>query len=118
MTWKRLEKYQRGALSTPFEHTPNVSANTSTEPLHRKPEKFKVEQCQKALFNVQFKCIEEGELLPYPAKNRLLLTEEEQELELRYKDNKVYAIGHGVAVDWRKKPTAENGNQFRLHAHC
>ncbi|WP_257266524.1 helicase-related protein, partial [Endozoicomonas sp. ONNA2] len=92
-----------GALSTPLEQPPNVSANTSTEPLHRKPEKFKVEQCQKALFNVQFKCIiEEGELLPYPAKNRLLLTEEEQELELRYKDNKVYAIGHGVAVDWRK----------------
>ncbi|WP_067587230.1 helicase-related protein [Endozoicomonas ascidiicola] len=81
----------------------NISDSTSSEASNKSPEKFKTEQCQKALFNVEFKCIiEEGELLPYPAKNRLLLTEEEQELELRYKDNKVYAIGHGVAVDWRE----------------
>ena len=84
-------------------NTANISGETLSGSPNRTPERYKVEQCENALFNVEFKCIiEAGELLSYPAKSRSLLTEEEQELELRYKDNKVYAIGHGVAVDWSK----------------
>lgn len=32
-----------------------------------------------------------------------LLTEEEQEIELRYRHKPIYAIGHGAAVDWSEK---------------
>ena len=84
-------------------NTASISSDTLQATSNKAPEQYRIEQCGKALFNVDFKCIiETGKLLSYPAKSRSLLTEEEQELELRYKDNKVYAIGHGVAVDWRE----------------
>ncbi|MGL1957959.1 MAG: helicase C-terminal domain-containing protein [Colwellia sp.] len=54
-----------------------------------------------SLFQVKFRCIvEEGTLERYPSQERVLLTEEEKELELRYKDSLIYGVGHGVAADW------------------
>lgn len=36
----------------------------------------------------------------YHSQERVLLTEEEKELELRYKDSLIYGVGHGVPVVW------------------
>ena len=44
--------------------------------------------------------METGELVEYPRVDPGLLTEEEQELELQYKNRFIYAVGHGAAVDW------------------
>ncbi len=41
-----------------------------------------------------------GSVLPYPRLEGLHLTEEEEELELQYRDKRIFAIGHGVAADW------------------
>ena len=54
-----------------------------------------------SLFQVELRCIiQEGTIERYPSQERVLLTEEEKELELRYKDSLIYGVGHGVAVDW------------------
>ena len=54
-----------------------------------------------SLFQVNFRCIiQEGIIERYPSQERVLLTEEEKELELRYKDSLIYGVGHGVAADW------------------
>jgi len=56
---------------------------------------------ESTLFEVSLRCIiENGNVAGYPAKNKSLLTEEEQEIELRYKDLITYAVGHGTAADW------------------
>jgi len=62
----------------------------------------RIAKAKKSLFEVELRCIVESELvLQYPVVNKSLLSEEEREIELRYKDEHVYAIGHGVAVNWR-----------------
>lgn len=64
---------------------------------------FTLEQNRHTLFEVEFKCIvEEGSVDVYPAKDKTLLSDEEKEIELRYKDLHIYAVGHGTAVDWAK----------------
>ena len=58
-----------------------------------------------ALFEVQLECrVESGELVEYPRVDPSLLTEEEQELELQYRERRIYAVGHGAAADWEVKP--------------
>ena len=53
------------------------------------------------LFEARLECvIESGELVDYPRVDPSLLTEEEQELELQYRQQRIYAIGHGAAADW------------------
>ncbi|WP_257297159.1 DEAD/DEAH box helicase [Endozoicomonas sp. YOMI1] len=70
-------------------------------------EKERDKLAESSLFEAKLKCfLPENALRNYPRVSKALLTEEEQELELRYKDEHVYAIGHGVAVDW----CVENGN--------
>ncbi len=60
------------------------------------------ERVEGALFEVELTChFDKTVLRNYPRVSKSLLTEEEKELELRYKDQHVYAIGHGVAVDWQ-----------------
>lgn len=55
----------------------------------------------KTLFDVKLRCtIIAGQVNSYPQKDFSLLTDEEKELELRYKTVKNYAIGHAVGVDW------------------
>ena len=59
------------------------------------------ERIEKSLFEARIECVvEDGELVEYPRVDPSLLTEEEQELELQYKDRFIYAVGHGAAVDW------------------
>ncbi len=63
------------------------------------------ERIEKSLFEARIQClVESGELLEYPRIDSALLTEEEQELELQYKDRHIYAVGHGAAVDWDTEP--------------
>ncbi|QDF75257.1 MULTISPECIES: helicase-related protein [Shewanella] len=53
------------------------------------------------LFNVSLRATPiKGVVQSYPKKDFSLLTEEERELELRYKDIKVFGIGHAAAVNW------------------
>ena len=63
------------------------------------------DRVEKSLFEARLECvIESGELVDYPRVDPSLLTEEEQELELQYRQQRIYAIGHGAAVDWELKP--------------
>ncbi len=62
---------------------------------------FYQKQNECTLFEVELKCIIEGGIVGvYPSKNKQLLSDEEKEIELRYKDHKIYAVGHGTAVSW------------------
>ena|GEM_PF-4214616 len=62
---------------------------------------FLNQQNERALFEVTLNCvIDRGRVGPYPRADFHLLDEEEQELELRYRKQIIYAIGHGAAVDW------------------
>lgn len=64
---------------------------------------FNIVQNENTLFEVEFKCIiETGEVGIYPSKDRSLLSDEEKEIELRYKDLHIYAVGHGTAANWSK----------------
>lgn len=69
------------------------------------------EENARSLFQIEFKCIVESGLVEkYPSQERSLLTPEEQELELRYKDSLIYGVGHGVAVNWGRN----NQNKMEL----
>jgi len=60
---------------------------------------------EKSLFEARVECVvETGQVVEYPRVVPGLLTEEEQELELQYKDRRIYAVGHGAAVDWDADP--------------
>lgn len=64
------------------------------------------ERTSNSLFEVKLKCVfDVGEVSVYPRVDKNLLTEEEQELELQYKNHHIYAVGHGAAADW----AVENG---------
>ena len=55
----------------------------------------------KSLFEARLECVvESGELIDYPRVDPSLLTEEEQELELQYREQRIYAVGHGAAANW------------------
>lgn len=43
-----------------------------------------------------------GRILEYDRSRSLDLDDESAELRLRYRDKKVYAVGHGMAADWEK----------------
>ena len=59
----------------------------------------------KSLFEARLECVvESGDLVEYPRVGPSLLTEEERELELQYREQRIYAIGHGAAADWEVKP--------------
>ena len=56
---------------------------------------------ESSLFEVRIEClIERGEVVDYPRVDRALLSDEERELELQYRDRRIFAVGHGAAVDW------------------
>ncbi len=64
-----------------------------------------IDRVEKSLFEARIECaIEAGELVEYPRVDPSLLTEEEQELELQYRDRHIHAVGHGAAVDWDVEP--------------
>lgn len=60
-----------------------------------------------SLFEVRLEClVEQGEVVDYPRVDPTLLNEEECELELQYRDRRIFAVGHGAAVDWDVAPGA------------
>ena len=64
----------------------------------------------KSLFEAQLACVvESGELVEYPRVDPSLLTEEEQEqeLELQYRQQRIHAVGHGAAASWDMRPGRE-----------
>ena len=69
----------------------------------------------KSLFEARLECVvEKGELVEYPRVDPSLLSEEEQELELQYRGQRIYAVGHGVAADWEVRPEPEPGARARI----
>ena len=60
------------------------------------------------MFEARLECaIESGELVEYPRVDPSLLTEEEQEIELQYREQRIYAVGHGAAANWDVDPGGE-----------
>ena len=52
------------------------------------------DRVKKSLFEERLECaIESGELIEYPRVDPSLLTDEERELELQYRERRIYAIG-------------------------
>ncbi|WP_230657364.1 DrmB family protein [Psychrobacter sp. I-STPA10] len=89
--------------------TPQKSCNNNN---NNQFEELK-QRVEGSLFEVELSChFDKTALRNYPRVSKELLTEEEKELELRYKDQHVYAIGHGVAVDWKDF----TGNQIMLYS--
>lgn len=41
-----------------------------------------------------------GSILPYTSTAELNMDEEEEELALRYRNKQIFAVGHGISVDW------------------
>ena len=73
------------------------------------------DRAERSLFEARLECeFVTGELAEYPRMNPALLTGEEQEIELRYRDTRVYAIGHGAAADW----SLEAGRPPRIWSEC
>lgn len=90
----RARGYRGGAIVT-------VTLVNRGEVADVAPRRRQAERVGKSLFEAQIACIvEAGELAEYPRVDPNLLTEEEQELELQYRDRRIYAVGHGAAVDW------------------
>ncbi len=54
------------------------------------------------LFQVELSCRPNGDatVLPYDVHSSIDSAQEAKELRLRYRNKKVYAVGHGLAADW------------------
>lgn len=67
-----------------------------------------IENEQNILFETGFRCeITNGEIYPYPRQDISLMEHEEVRLEIQYWHKKIFAIGHGTAVDWDIDPQNE-----------
>ncbi len=63
------------------------------------------DRAEQRLFEARLECaVESGEVAEYPRVDPALLTDEEQEIELRYRDVHIYAVGHGASADWSLEP--------------
>lgn len=72
---------------------------------------FAFDRAEKTLFEASLRCvIDAGEVGEYPRVDRSLLDEEEQEIELQYAKQRIYAVGHGCAADW----TTDGGSVTEL----
>ena len=71
----------------------------------REPARFNEDRDHRCLFEAGLEVeVVNGEVAEYPRVDPGLLTEEERELELQYRHKRIYAVGHGAAVDWSVKP--------------
>ncbi len=62
---------------------------------------------QRHLFETELKCtVTKGLLLEVPRTHVSMLTKEEHEFKLQYRSRKIFAMGHGSAVDWKVTPGA------------
>lgn len=69
---------------------------------------------ENSLFAVNLQCcIDKNAVRDYPRTSTELLTPEERELELRYKDEQLLAVGHGTAAAWRE---ASNGLDLEIYS--
>ena len=94
----RVRPYQDGCIVTV------TLCNRSELDSDGRPGERTRERVSKSLFEARLECaIESGELLDYPRVDPTLLTEEEQELELQYREQRIYAVGHGAAANWDVK---------------
>ena len=77
----------------------------------RDPSESNSDRAEHCLFEARLECeIQAGDLKRYPRMDPTLMTEEEQEIELRYRHKPIYAVGHGAAVDW----SVEHGEHPRI----
>ncbi len=91
----RARPHQNGAIVTV------TLVNHQELPANVAPSRRRVERVGKSLFESRIECaVEGGRLVEYPRVDPSLLTEEEQELELQYRNRRIYAVGHGAAADW------------------
>ncbi len=75
---------------------------------------FAEELAKACFFQTELVCAPiKGRLLPYPRLACARLSEEEEELELQYRDKQILAIGHGVAVNWE---AAKDGDVREIRA--
>ncbi|WP_168914792.1 helicase-related protein [Microcella flavibacter] len=89
VTW-RTRRFDRGSLTT--------VALSSAATVGRGEAKARPELC---LFQAGFEVeLNDGTLLPYPSSRPFTTSDEELELELRYRDKHSFGVGHGVSVDW------------------
>lgn len=80
-------------------------SNAQSDPGHGDDPRRATERNARALFQVALGCtIEAGLVGDYPRVDPALLDDEERELELQYRHHRIYAIGHGAAVDWQVGP--------------
>ena len=71
-------------------------------PSNRTPDRV-----SKSLFEAHLECtVESGALVEYPRVDPSLLTDEELELELQYRRQQIYAVGHGAAANWKAGPNS------------
>ena len=64
----------------------------------RRPPPVKQDKC---LFQVAISCsTPNGDIVAYPSTSRVIGDAEDEELALLYRDNHVFAIGHGASVRW------------------
>ena len=67
------------------------------------------DRVSKSLFEASLECvIENGALAEYPRVDPSLLTDEELELELQYRNQQIYALGHGAAANWQMKGNSQS----------
>jgi hypothetical protein len=86
-------------------------SNRQEMPEDCEQEKYRNFRNKLSFFEVQLECIvESGEIGDYPRIDPALLNEEDQELELQYRHKRIFAVGHGAAVDWEEK----NGRVHRI----
>ena len=79
--------------------------NRQTFEWDREPGHRTVRRVENSLFEVRLEClVERGEVVDYPRVDPALLSDEECELELQYRDRRIFAVGHGAAVDWDAPP--------------
>lgn len=57
---------------------------------------------ERTLFQVELSCrpSKDATVLPYDMRSSIDSDQEARELRLRYRNKKVYAVGHGMAADW------------------
>ena len=75
--------------------------NRQTVEWDRDPRRRAAERVESSLFEVRLECVvERGEVVDYPRVDPTLLDDEERELELQYRDRRIFAVGHGAAANW------------------
>lgn len=71
----------------------------------RKEEKRRMPNASDCLYQVGFRCrVRGGEIREYPSVDRVLVGEEERELDLLYRKHRTFGVGHGCAAKWDGDP--------------